>query len=162
MTIRHYEERDKSEVITLIKQTIQLINQKDYTPNQIKSWSEIDWDYWDNSLKNHLAIVSEKNKVIVGFSDMTTTGFLDRLFVHHDYQNQGIASQMLQYLELKTPAEQYSTYASITAKPFFERNGYKLVKENIAKLRGEAFLNYYMTKDGIAHVSDDESIKNLF
>ncbi|MFW7431850.1 hypothetical protein [Vagococcus carniphilus] len=35
MTIRHYEEKDKSEVITLIKQTIQLINQKDYTPNQI-------------------------------------------------------------------------------------------------------------------------------
>lgn len=147
MEIRAYQPEDKLNVITLIKQTIQLTNSKDYSKNQIKAWADIDSNYWDKSLINHIAIVAIIKEEIVGFSDMTSSGFLDRLFVHHNFQQQCIGKHLLTYLEEQINVAQYSLYASITALPFFEKMGYHVIKENTAKLRGEAFLNYYMTKE---------------
>ncbi len=147
MKIRPYTQTDKKEVIKLIQQTIYFINKQDYSPLQIKAWAEIDWYNWDNSLINHLAIVGVKDKKIVGFSDMTESGFLDRLFTHQDNQREGVATALLKCLEKHINSDQYSTYASITAKRFFEEMGYRVVKENQTKLRGETFLNYYMIKN---------------
>lgn len=147
MEIRAYQPIDKVEVITLIRETIQRVNHQDYSEGQIKAWSDIDAEYWDKSLINHTVLVATVNQKIVGFSDMTSNGFLDRLFVHHGFQKQGIAKSLITSLENHIHTTQYSLYASITAKPFFEKMGYHVIKENIAKLRGEAFLNYYMTKE---------------
>jgi putative acetyltransferase len=38
------------------------------------------------------------------------------------------------------------TEASITAKPFFQRMGFSVVKEQEVSRRGETFINYAMEK----------------
>lgn len=40
----------------------------------------------------HYTVVAVENNIIVGFGDIDKTVYFDRLFVHKDYQNQGIAS----------------------------------------------------------------------
>lgn len=52
----------------------------------------MDLKAWDASFRAHKTIIAVKNGEIVGFGDMDETGYLDRLYVHKDYQGQGIAS----------------------------------------------------------------------
>ena len=40
----------------------------------------------------HFTLVAEENGVITGFGDMDSSGYLDRLYVHRDFQGKGIAS----------------------------------------------------------------------
>lgn len=131
----------------MIKQTIQTINKNDYDENQLKAWSNIDESSWTDSVKEHQAIVmvSDRNK-IVGFADMDNDGYLDRLFVHKDFQRMRIGDKLVNDLEEKNTGKKFSTFASITAKPFFEALGYKLVRKNVAPVRGQQLENYYMEK----------------
>ena len=43
--------------------------------------------------------------------------------------------------------EKITTYASITAKPFFEKRGYKVVKERQVERQGIFLTNYVMIKE---------------
>lgn len=144
--LRKYQRTDKSEVMTLISNTIKTINCHDYNEEQIATWSQLDEDTWTKSLIGKNAFVMVAEQKIVGFGDMTSEGYLDRLYVHHDFQKQGIATQLVTYLEKETLAKKVTTFASITAKPFFERHGYQVIRENIANLRGIDFINYEMEK----------------
>ena len=68
------------------------------------------------------------------------------MFVHKDYQGQGIASAVCDEPEKAVNTKTITTHASITAKPFFERKGYKVVKEQQAVRDGIALKNYLMEK----------------
>lgn len=100
---------------------------------------------WDRSFLGHHTLVAELDGVIVGFADMAGDGYLDRLYVHKNYQGRGIAAALCGRLE--AGADKITTYASITAKPFFLNRGYRVVRENLAERHGVALLNYLMEKD---------------
>lgn len=146
MFMRPYQPTDQKEVLTLIKNTIQIINRKDYHPEQITIWSDIDETTWSNSLGNHVALVMLEEEQIIGFGDMTYTGYVARFYIHHEYQGQGVGSVLLKELEQQIMTENYSVAASITARPFFESQGYQVLRENHVILREVEFLNYLMEK----------------
>lgn len=68
----------------------------------------------------HHSLVAEEDGVTVGFADMDADGYLDRLYVHKDYQGRGVATALCDALEQAVQCEAYTTHASITARPFFE------------------------------------------
>jgi putative acetyltransferase len=72
------------------------------------------------------------------------------MFVHKDYQGQGIANQLLSELERKAieqnNREIYSE-VSITAKTFFEERGFFVKRKQLKKSRERELENYYMTKE---------------
>ena len=80
----------------------------------------------------------------MGFGDIDKTGYLNRLFVHANYQKKGIATALCNQPEQAVQGD-ITTHASITAKPFFEKRGYKLVKEQQIERQG-IFTNYVMIK----------------
>ncbi|KAF3372625.1 GNAT family protein [Enterococcus faecium] len=43
---------------------------------------------------------------------------------------------------LETGMQKITTHASITAKPFFEKRGYKVINEQTVELRGQLFTNF--------------------
>ena len=59
---------------------------------------------------------------IVGFGDIDRTGYLDRLYVHAEYQGKGIATAICDWLE-QTATGRIMTHASITARTFLEKRG---------------------------------------
>ena len=82
----------------------------------------------------------------MGFGDIdSNTGYLDRLYVHKDHQGMGIATALCDRLEASA-AGLLVTHASITARPFFEKRGYKLVKEQQIERQGIFLTNYVMIK----------------
>lgn len=80
---------------------------------------------------------------------MTAEGHLDRLYVHKDYQGQGVASALVNKFELKAKEQglyEMDTEASITAKPFFERLGYQVIAKQSVERKGVLLVNYRMSK----------------
>ena len=71
-------------------------------------------------------------------------GYLDLLFVHKDYQKQGISTALCN--ELEKGFSVINTFASITAKPFFENRGYSVVKAQEIERFGVKLKNFEMQK----------------
>ena len=148
MELRRYQSSDCKEVTELFFNTVHIINAKDYTKEQLDVWAtgQVDLEKWDQSLQEHYSVVAVENDVIVGFGDIDSTGYLDRLFVHADYQGRGIATAICNQLEQAVPGS-ITTHASITAKPFFEKRGYRVIKEQEVERQGIFLTNFVMEKD---------------
>ena len=152
MVIRKYTPGDCAVLARLFYDTVHTVNAADYTEEQLNAWATgiVDLEAWNNSFLSHNTLVAEENGEIVGFADMDHNGYLDRLYVHKDHQRRGIATALVKELELlaqKAGVSRFETYASITAKPFFEKQGYKAVAENKVIRNGIELVNYKMVKD---------------
>lgn len=148
MLIRKYKSSDCEEVAELFYNTVHTVNAKDYTKEQLDVWAtrKIDLDSFNKSLIEHYSLVAIEDGIIIGFGDIDKTGYLDRLFVHKDYQGRGVATAICYKLEQNTLKNKIITHASITAKPFFEKKGYKVIKEQQVERKGVLLTNYIMEK----------------
>lgn len=148
MIIRDYQPSDCKEITELFYNTVHTVNAKDYTKEQLDVWAigQVDLEKWNQSLQEHYSIVAIENEVIVGFGDIDKTGYLDRLFVHADYQGKVIATGICNQLE-QTIQGNITTHSSITAKPFFEKRGYRVIKEQQVERQGIFLANFIMEKD---------------
>lgn len=150
MEIRAYQESDCQETIQLFRETVIAINSKDYTDSQISVWAGdekiMESAEWNESLLANKSIVMTSDNQLVGFADMASSGYLDRLYVHKKYQGLGIARKLVKELERLVDSATYTTHASITARSFFERMGYRVVKENDVRIGNEVLRNYIMEK----------------
>lgn len=148
MIIRKYIPADCKYLTELFYQTVHSINAKDYTDEQLNAWAtgNVDMTEWNLSLSGHFSLVATKNGIIAGFGDIDRTGYLDRLYVHKDYQNQGIATAICDRLEHAFELSKITTQASITAKPFFLHRGYNIIKEQQVIRSNIPLTNYIMEK----------------
>lgn len=151
MNIRMYRPEDCKEIIELFYNTVHLVNAKDYNKAQLDVWAsqDVDISKWDKSLLEHYSVVVEEDRIIIGFGDLDVSGYLDRLFVHKDYQRIGVATIIVNEIEKyaqKNRLEIITTHSSITAKPFFEKQGYKVVKEQAVERKGQLLKNFIMEK----------------
>ncbi|APQ74033.1 GNAT family N-acetyltransferase [Clostridium botulinum] len=151
MNIRMYQLEDCREIVELFYNTVHSINSRDYNSAQLDVWApkEIDIVSWDKSFSQHCSIVAEESDVIIGFGDLDATGYLDRLYVHKDYQGIGVATTIVSELENYAQENHISivtTNASITAKPFFKKRGYEVVKEQFVERNGQFLKNFIMKK----------------
>lgn len=153
MRIRRYEPDDLSQIITLFYDTVHTVNVADYSKEQLDAWADgaPDLDRWSRSLLEHHSLVAvESDDLIVGFGDIDGTGYLDRLYVHKDRQGLGIARALCDRLEGAVDAPVITTHASITARPFFEGRGYRVIREQQVERHGVWMTNFVMEKRGQA------------
>ncbi|WP_300774689.1 GNAT family N-acetyltransferase, partial [uncultured Acetatifactor sp.] len=118
------------------------------TDEQLNVWAtgNVDINEWNLSLSEHFSLVAIKGGIIAGFGDIDKTGYLDRLYVHKDYQSQGIAAAICDKLEHAFEVSKITTHASITAKPFFLHRGYNIIKEQQVIRSNIPLTNYIMEK----------------
>ena len=167
MKLRKYRSFDCPEMARLFYDTIHSVNSRDYTQAQLNAWADgnVDIEAWNRSFTEHETIVAVDGERIVGFGDMDGNGYLDRLYVHRDYQGQGVATAICDCLEqwekdqwmqnqkhmagggepFPSPLR-FTVHASITARPFFGKRGYKAVREQQAEREGQKLVNYVMVK----------------
>ena len=145
MFIREYQSSDCEELTKLFYNTVHAVNAKDYTEEQLDAWAtgQVDLNKWDQSLREHYSIVAVENEMLVGFGDIDKSGYLDHLFVHADYQGKGIGTMICNRLE-QAVSGNIITHASITARPFFEKRGYRVVKKQQVERQGVFLTNFEM------------------
>lgn len=148
MIIRKYKTSDLNEIIELFYNTVHSVNAKDYSQQQLNAWADgnVNAKEWNSSFLSHTTLAAEENNILVGFADMDASGYLDRLYVHKDFQRRGIASALCKQLENLVNAKEFTTHSSITAKPFFEKIGYREIKEQKVFRHGIPLINYIMKK----------------
>ena len=146
MKIRPYQQSDCKELAELFYNTVHTINARDYTQEQLNVWAtgRIYLKEWDKSLLEHHTVVAVENNEIVGFGDIDSTGYLDRLFVHKNHQRKGVASAICSELERSVSERKVITHSSITARVFFENRGYRVIQQQEVMKDGVALINFVM------------------
>lgn len=147
MVVREYQPADCKEIIRLFYDTVHSVNAKDYMEEQLAVWAtgKEEPEEWNRSLLRHYSLVAVEDGIVIGFGDIDQSGFLDRLYVHKDYQGKGVASEICDKLEQAVKGK-IVTHASVTARPFFEKRGYQVIKEQRVERQGILLNNYIMEK----------------
>lgn len=149
--IRAYSEADLDALIDLFTSSVRQVASRDYSPAQIEAWAPVavNREQWATRLGSRPTYVAEASGQIVGFSDLEPDGHIDMLFVHADHQGQGVARALLDHITARAHEQGIArlfTEASITARLFFERNGFDQIEAQDVELRGQSFRNYRMAK----------------
>ena len=153
MEIRKYRETDLEAIVRLFYDTVHSINIRDYSSAQIEAWTAgIDMERWNSTLSEHLSLVALDGSVVIGFGDIDKSAYLDRLYVHHMYQRQGVGAALCDRLESSAEGRPIRVQASITAKPFFEKRGYRVLKSQVIERKGVFIPNYIMELDASAKI----------
>ena len=150
MIVRKYKETDCRETAALFYETVHNVNRRDYSRRQCEAWNE--------RFLRHFSFVAVEDGKIIGFGDIDDDGYLDRLFVHKDHQRRGAASALCRELENAASFVRITTHASITARPFFEKRGYRVLKEQQAERDGVLLTNYLMEKVPTSPLSEKDGI----
>ena len=151
MRVRTYEIGDTQEIVKLFYDTVHEINIRDYTKAQVDAWAPagIDIESWTESLSSKFTFVAEAGGRIAGFGELEANGHLDRFYCHKDFQRKRVGAQILEQIESQAKSlgiKKLFTEASITAKPFFERQGFTAIKQQEVERRGQKFINFVMEK----------------
>lgn len=148
---RQAENSDIPALQHLFKTTIEQVCKTDYNAKQIAEWTKTsDRDErWLSALKSQYFIVAEINQTIVGFGSLMAPNYIDFLYVGAQFQRQGIAQLLYDTIVAKAKLGKVETLesdVSITARPFFERQGFKVVHENRIERNGVILTNFKMQK----------------
>lgn len=151
--VRKYKKEDAAALASIYYHTIHIINIGDYTEVQVNVWApetSKDTERWMKKWEKISPLVAVINEQPVGFAEFESTGHIDCFYVHHEYQGQGIGSLLMKsiYNEArKQDINRIFAEVSITARPFFELKGFKVVKQQTIVLQGVELNNFVMEKN---------------
>jgi len=133
MHIRRYSPNDISEITELFYNTINTINLRDYSYEEVDAWAPKNMDKaaWDYRLSENFTITAEQDGIITGFASLAYKGYYDLLYIHKDYQRQGIATALTNIIENEAVlhgVSELTADVSITAKPFFKRKVMRILE----------------------------------
>lgn len=152
LRVRSYVEDDAPFLSAIYYNTIHIVNVKDYSKEQIDAWApltSLDTNSWKEKWVKVRPIVAELNNVVIGFAELEDNGHIDCFYVHHEYQGKGVGSLLLKTIEQKAIASNITRLfaeVSITAKPFFLKNGFVVIKQQLVTIRGVGLTNFIMEK----------------
>jgi putative acetyltransferase len=143
---------DMPQLKELYRQTILHINAQHYSPEQVSVWASTA-DRTEGLARRineqHFYVTETNEGIITGFGSIEDSGYLDMLYVHKDYQRQGIGSQLIKQLLAKAAELGISiieSEVSITARPLFEHFGFVVVIQQKIDINGILLTNYKMKK----------------
>lgn len=151
-SLRQARPEDLADIARLFRDTVRTVNCRDYSPPQIEAWS----GRWrsltqrQDFLRELYTLVAVQDGVLMGYGNITAGGYLDHLYVRRDAQGQGCATALCDALEafaLAQGAKAITVHASITARPFFEHRGYRVLARQTVQLDGVELCNFRMQKD---------------
>ena len=153
--IRAALQSDAVELKKLFQNTVLAINRRDYSQAEVEDWASCgdDLSNIENMIKTHYFIVAvNQQSEIVGFSSITPQGYLHSMFVHKDFQGEGIATMLLNEIEqyaITNGIIRITSEVSLTARPFFEKKGYIVEEEQKRKANQLSLTNFWMAKQTI-------------
>lgn len=151
MLIREYNVNDGAETFELFYNTVNSINSKNYNREQLGVWADKnDKKSWCEKFNSGYTYVAIIDNVIVGIGEIDKKVQISRLYVHKDFQRQGIASKILDKLEacqFEIGIDKISTSTAIDGKEFYENKGFKIVWNDNKFIKGVNLPSYKMEKE---------------
>ena len=151
MIVRDYVPADVDALIDLFRQAVRRVAIRDYSEAQVRAWAPdmAEREKWVERRASRPTWVAEIDGKVAGFTDLEPDGHVDMMYVHPDFKGRGVANALMAKVE-EAAAEQklgrLYTEASITAKPFFEKKGFRVIAPQTVHVRGQDLVNYRMEK----------------
>ena len=143
---------DVEEMKELFCQTIEFVCNKDYTAQQIEAWiaTSNNSNRWQEIIQLQRVLLALINTKIIGFGTLKNGNYIDLFYIHKDFQKQGIATAILSKLEdeaKKMLSKTITADVSITAKSFFEKQGFTILNKQQNIRNNSILVNYKMQKE---------------
>lgn len=151
MIVRDYVPADVDALIDLFREAVRRVAIRDYSGAQVRAWAPdmAEREKWVERRASRPTWVAEIDGKVAGFTDLESDGHVDMMYVHPDFKGRGVANALMAKVE-EAAAEQklgrLYTEASITAKPFFEKKGFRVIAPQTVHVRGQDLVNYRMEK----------------
>jgi putative acetyltransferase len=151
MQIRPYRCADAAALARLYYETVRSVNLADYSQAEVEAWAPAipDTASWNGRLIQGRTLVAEDETGLLGFCMLEPEGCVDLLYVRKDVVRRGIGAALLERVEALARGlglTRLWTEASRTARPFFERNGYRFLQERVVERFGVKLTNFEMEK----------------
>ncbi|QBE49552.1 GNAT family N-acetyltransferase [Leucobacter triazinivorans] len=150
--IRPYERADAARTLETFIAAVTRIAAADYTREQIRAWArpeQRDPESWHPEMNGRNSFVATLDGDVAGFSDVAADGRIDMMFVSPEQQRRGVARELLAEAERRAGergAEELYADVSITARPLFERYGFRVEREQRPVRHGIELVNFRMRK----------------
>ena len=151
MRVRPFTDADLPALVSLFTETVHRINARDYDPAQIAVWAprEHDWARWQKRFAGLRTLVLELDGPIAGFASYDERGYVDFLYVHHEFQGRGVATALMDEVESQMRGlglPRAFADVSLTAKTFFAGRGYVVLRQQWFEKSGVTLTNFVMEK----------------
>ena len=153
-TIRKGQLGDLAELQKLFLDTITEVCKADYNEDQIDAWisetkNNENRQRWIDILTKQFVLVAQIRNEIVGFITLDNGNYIDLLYVHKSHQRKGIADIL--YKKIENEARRLiqpflNSNVSKTARPFFEKVGFEVIKTQTVLRQNVELTNYKMEK----------------
>ena len=149
--LRKGEVVDLGPVLDLFRNCVFEVCKKDYTSDQLAAWASasLNTDRWMEKILSQFFIIAFSQDTLIGFGSLQYRDTIDLLYVHKDFQKRGIADTIYKQLlheAQRCSAEVLKAEVSKTARPFFEKKGFKTIAEQVKNIQGATLVNYAMVK----------------
>jgi GNAT superfamily N-acetyltransferase len=144
------------QISQLYHQAIQQISHPRYPQIKKNAWSNAprSCKYWQLRLRrNQTWVMNTDEHQVIGFISVATSftqqGYIEYLYVSPQYQQQGIASALLQTLQTwcrQQSFRQLSVDASYLSRPVFEKAGFTLCHPSYQRKLGQTLNGFLLTK----------------
>ncbi len=107
-------------------------------------------DVWVDRLGSGTVLVAEEGERMAGFTRLDEDGNIDLLYVDPAFERCGVATRLVEKLtEMAKNLGFRRLHAdvSVTARPFFEAQGFEVVEGQSVERRGVVLRNYRMVRE---------------
>ncbi len=151
MIIRTAIESDIPALAKLYSHSVKAIAPGQYSQEQVQVWASFseETESFRRFILEPTTFVAEKTLLLLGFSGVTHKGHIASLYVHGDYNRQGIGSLLLdsviEYAQING-INQLHSEASEFSKPLFEKFGFSSYATEKVIRNGVLFQRYLMRR----------------
>lgn len=150
--LRDYRLDDVQALACIYFNTIHRINTTHYTQEQVDAWapkSSLETEGWAKKFLRTKPIVAVVGDQVVGFAEFEPNGHIDCFYCHHEWIGKGVGFALMDEILSRAKRQNISRIfaeVSITAKPFFERQGFVVITEQTIIRKGVELTNYKMER----------------
>jgi GNAT superfamily N-acetyltransferase len=152
-TIRRYQSGDECRIGQIYYDAVHQLTCEDYSAEQRNAWATPieegpSWrEKWRKRCERKQPWLAVVDGEIAGFIEFEADGHIDCTYVSPKYAGKGYMSAIMQRIFAEARQRnllRLFAEVSITARPFFERHGFRVVRENPHRVRGVPILNFIM------------------
>ena len=151
IAIRPYKAEDAATLVDVFRAAVRGIASQDYSAAQLRAWApdQIEVEAFARGRAGNATWIAEVSGRVAGFGDLEPDGHVDMLYVHPDFKRRGVGRALIEHIETQArelEIRRLYTEASITARPVFERQGFRVIVAQTVVVRGESLTNFRMEK----------------
>lgn len=151
ISIRRFRDDDAGIAARIFFDAIHLGTQNHYDAAQRRAWApQVPEDAgWLERLRSQTTLVAERDGRVIGFMTVRADGYIDLAFVAPAFIGTGVARHLYRSIVAEAATmgvRRLHTQASHLARPFFERQGWSVVREQTVSPGGVPMTNFLMER----------------